>query len=52
MTLGLCNITAMLPSKGFCTLAPENCSVAPKGGRGPVWETLVQPLQLQLGFLR
>jgi len=25
--------------------------VDPKGGRGPVWKTLVQPLQLQLGFL-
>jgi len=35
MTLGLCNITAKLPSEGLCLWHPENHSVAPKKGRGP-----------------
>jgi len=51
VTLGLCNITAKLTSEGLCSGPPENRSVVPKEGRGPVWETLVQALQLQLGFL-
>jgi len=40
-----------LPSEGLCSRPPENHSVAPSGGKHPVWETLVKPLQLQLGFL-
>jgi len=35
VTLGLCNITAKLPSEGLCSWITENRSVAPKGDRGP-----------------
>jgi len=35
VTLGLCNITAKLPSEGLCSCPPENRSVDHKGGRGP-----------------
>jgi len=49
VTLGLCNITAKLTSEGLCSWPPENRSVAPRRGERPVWETPVQPLQLQLG---
>ena len=35
MTLGLCNITAKLPSEDLCSWPPENRSVAPNRGRGP-----------------
>jgi len=35
VTLGLCNITAKLPSEGHCSWPPENRSVAHKEGRGP-----------------
>jgi len=35
VTLGLCNITAKLPSEDLCSGTPENRSVAPKGDRGP-----------------
>jgi len=33
MALGLCNITAKLPSEGLC-------SWPPRVAEGPVWETL------------
>ena len=36
-SIGFCNITAELQylvSKGLCSWPPENCSVAPRGGRG------------------
>jgi len=42
VTLELCNITAKLPSEGLCSWPSENRSVAPKGSRGSVWETLRQ----------
>jgi len=51
VTLGLCNITAKLPSEDLFSWPPENRSVVSKGGERPVWEALVQPLQLQLAFL-
>ena len=35
VTLGLCDITAKLPSEGLCSCTPENRSVAPKGGEDP-----------------
>jgi len=35
VTLGLCNITAKLPSENLRSWPPENRSVAPSGGRGP-----------------
>jgi len=41
VALGLCNITVKLPSKGLCSWPPENRSVAPRGAKGSVWETLV-----------
>jgi len=44
LTLGLCNITVKLPSKGRCSWGPENRSVAPKWAEGIVWETLAYPL--------
>jgi len=34
-SIGFCNITAELFSRGFCSWPPENVLVAPKGGRGP-----------------
>jgi len=40
VTLGLCNITAKLPSEGLCLSPPKNRSVASKGAEGPIWETL------------
>jgi len=35
VTLGLCNITAELPSEGLFSWPPDNRYVAPNGGRGP-----------------
>jgi len=34
VTLGLCKITAKLPSKGLCSWPPG-------GDEGPVWENLI-----------
>jgi len=40
-SIGFCNITPQLFSKGLSSWPPENRTVASKGCRGPDWETLV-----------
>jgi len=34
MTLGLCNISAKLPSEDLCLWLPKNRSVVPNAGQG------------------
>jgi len=40
VTLGLCSITAKLPSEGLCSGPQRTAPWPPKGVEGTVWETL------------
>ena len=49
-TLGLCNITAKVPSENHCSRPQWTAPWTPNGAEGPVWETLVEPLTVAAGL--